>query len=102
MGEGNVIFSHFFDRSTHTVRQSVVIEDIADGVAYIKHEHAESAVRLIRAGAFLVVGLANAANWSERTVHEADHLSDRDAVHRLVEKIPAVPSSLGCDQAILA
>ena len=72
------------------VFQGVAVENVGDGVAHVDHEHAESAVRFVRAGAFFIFGLAGAADGGELAVDEADDFTHLDGFHGLGEAGAAV------------
>jgi len=70
------ITAKFSQRDVDNIGESIAIKDTGDRIAHIQHEHAQSAMRLIRAGAFLVGALADAANRCQRSVDLPHHIAD--------------------------
>ena len=70
--EGKAVAPEFAQRDFDDVGERVTVEDAGDGVAHIEHEHAQTAVHLVGTGAFLVGGLADAADGGERAIDDAD------------------------------
>src|SRR5579885_2009773 len=75
-GRGDSITAHFPQRHLDHIKQSVAVEDAGDGVAYVEHEHAQPAMRFVRARAFFIGGLADASDGCERTVEQANDFTD--------------------------
>src|SRR5438093_10073873 len=72
----------------------MTVQDGGDGCTHVGHQEAKTAVNLIRARAWLIGGLADAADRREGPVDQAHHLANNDLFHRLPEKIAAVLASL--------
>ena len=79
--------------------KTVMIENICDRVPYFAHGILQGTVRLagIRAVAtFLIGGLADAGNRSQRSVKNADDLSECDLIGGLDQRVSATePSTAG-------
>lgn len=75
------------------IGQGVVIEDAGDRITYGAHDLLHGApclvgVRTVRA--FLIGGLADAADWSKRAIEDANDLAERNVVWRLDQRIAAL------------
>ena len=89
------------ERDLDDIRERVTVEDAGDGVAHIEHQHPQAAVGLVGTGAFLVGGLAHAADGGERTVDAADDLADGNLAGGLREPVAAELAAHAGDEASL-
>lgn len=67
-GRDDFVAAHFPQCDFNNVSQGVAIEDFGDGVSNIEHEHAQAAVRFVRAGAPSIGGQTYALDWCERSI----------------------------------
>lgn len=89
-----------------------MIEDPSNRIADFAHYLLHGTTRRIRIGtiaAFLVRRLADAADWRQRTIEDADDLTERDLVRLFNQVISSVyptsagdePSSFECEKNLL-
>jgi hypothetical protein len=69
------------------VAERVAIENARNGVAHIDHQHPQSAVFFIRAGAALVGGFARAGDWREPSIDESHDFPHFDFVERFRDPV---------------
>ena len=85
----NFIAPIFAKRDVDDVGESEAIEHRADGVSNVEHQHSQTAVRLIRAGAARVRGSANTPDWRQRPVDQSDNGAEFYPFHRPRERVTA-------------
>ena len=69
------------------VRQREAIKHRADRVSNVEHQHSQTAVEFIRAGAARVARLANAPNWRQGSVDQSDDSAKLYPLHGSRERI---------------
>jgi len=90
---------HFAEGDIDDIGEAITIEDLGDGVSDIEHEHAESAVIFVWAGAAFVSGDTDARNGGEWAIDQADDLTENDLAGGFSEGVTAGLSALGLDEA---
>jgi len=78
------------------VGQSITIENCADGISNVEHQHSQPAMNFIRARAASVGCLANASDRRQRSVDRPNDSAKFDLVHRPRERIAAEFSASAC------
>src|SRR5206468_6363291 len=87
------------------VAELVVVQDVRDGVAHAEHRVLDRTALLLGIGtvaAFLIGGLADAADRREWAVQNSDHLADSDVLGRLDDAVSAgEPASAAQETRVL-
>src|SRR4030095_17096919 len=92
---GDLIAAHFAQGDLDNLREGGAIENARDRVAHVEHQHPETAVSFIRAGAAMVCGLAHTGDRRKRTIEHADDCTQLDARCWLGQGITAELAALG-------
>ena len=95
----HLVPAHLSHGDLDDVGEHVAIEDSRDGIAHVEHQHSQTAVRLVGAGAAFVGRHAHARDRRERAVDEADDVAEADFFERLREKVAAGLAAFRVDVA---
>ena len=85
----NFVAPIFAKRNVDDVGESEAIEHRADGVSNVEHQHSQTTVGLIRAGAARVRGSANTPDWRQRPVDQSDNGAKLYSAHGARERVTA-------------
>lgn len=83
----NLVPPIFAERDLDNICESEAIEDCADGVSNVEHQHSQAAVHFIRAGAAPVRRGANAPDRRERPIDQSNDGAKFYPLHRPRERI---------------
>src|SRR4029079_12092740 len=69
---GDFVTAHLAQGDLDNLRERGAIENARDRIAHVEHQHPETAVSFIRAGAAMVSCLAYTGDRRKRTIEHAD------------------------------